>query len=244
MKIYICAHKPFKAPIPKECGNIYYLIQAGRKVNQPWDKCIGDDTGDSISELNLYINELTALYWIWKNTSNEYVGLCHYRRYFLSRPITQDMIEIPILSEEQAKEILKDYDIITRFKYFEHSDSIKRNQFFQITGIDIFNKTYDIIRKWMFLRQPAYIRHLDFVLGSSGFFPCTMFVTRKKIMDAYCKWLFSFLLDAVKDFDVKNLPNNQVRIFSYWGEILFTVWLINQNLRIKQLPWWMPPEER
>ena len=242
MKIYICCHKSCLLPREINLNNIYQPIQSGRKLNPPLG-CIGDDTGDSISELQPYINELVVLYWIWKNTSHEYVGLCHYRRYFLSRPLNQNDTEIPILNEQQAKNILKDYDIITRYKYHERQDSIIRNQFFWITGLDIFKKSEITIRKWLKIRQPEYLPILDYVLGNTGFFSSNMFVTRKKLMDKYCEWLFSFLIDAVRDFDVGSLPNDQVRIFSYWGEIMFTVWLMNQNLKIKQMDWWMTPKE-
>ena len=236
MKIFIVTHKPYNIPI---VGKIYQPIQAGKKVNPPLEYP-GDDTGDSISELNPYINELTALYWIWKNTSYEYVGLVHYRRYFLSAPMTKGMTNIPILTEQQVRDILKDHDIILRFKLYERSDSIKRNLILGF-GVDLQKRSYETLLKWMTLRQPDYVPSFKFILGNTGMFICNMFVTKKKIIDAYCEWLFSFLLDAVKDFDFNGLEGSAVRIMGYYGEILFSVWIIKQNLKIKQLPWWMPP---
>jgi len=42
-----------------------------------------DDTGDNISILNNLLNEMTSIYWFWKNKElPAYVGFNHYRRFF------------------------------------------------------------------------------------------------------------------------------------------------------------------
>lgn len=39
-----------------------------------------DAHGDNISHLNPYFGDLTTLYYVWKNCSNEYIGTSQYRR--------------------------------------------------------------------------------------------------------------------------------------------------------------------
>lgn len=131
IKILVTYHT--KSPLFK--SDIVVPIHAGRAVAKVKSKdgiitdkeyqwlmqnMIGDDTGDNISELNRDFNEWTALYWAWKNYDKlgnpDYIGLCHYRRFF----------ELPILkhkrfgnyldqegySQENLEAILKKYDFI------------------------------------------------------------------------------------------------------------------------------------
>lgn len=41
-----------------------------------------DDTNQNISHLNHLLGDLTGLYWIWKNTNEEFVGTNQYRRFY------------------------------------------------------------------------------------------------------------------------------------------------------------------
>ena len=61
------------------------------------DNMIGDDTGDNISHLNRTLNELTAIYWAWKNYDKlgnpDYIGFMHYRRLLVFNEYEYDKYE-------------------------------------------------------------------------------------------------------------------------------------------------------
>ena len=97
-KILVVTHKPDKV----YSDNVYIPIQVGKVLSHCDLGFQGDDTGDNISEKNPIYCELTAQYWAWKNLKDvEYIGLCHYRRYFKTK-YTEDNV-IPLLQK---------YDII------------------------------------------------------------------------------------------------------------------------------------
>ena len=64
-------------------NDVYLPIHVGKALHKDIDLGIqGDDEGDNISNENSIYCEMTAWYWAWKNLKADYVGLCHYRRYF------------------------------------------------------------------------------------------------------------------------------------------------------------------
>ena len=80
IEVYVIAHSPKEIKSIK--GNdIYKPLFVGRngKDNLGF---LSDDTGDNISSKNSAYCELTGLYWMWKNSSADIIGLVHYRRYF------------------------------------------------------------------------------------------------------------------------------------------------------------------
>ena len=231
INIFVCMHKLYVLPI---LDDSYYPIHGGKKISENFG-VPGDDVGISISELNPVLNELTVLYWMWKNSSANIVGLAHYRRYFLMPVYDNEGSKVHILNKEDIKEIFRDYDIILGAKHlYEFPYGNGLNILWNLNA-DLYEKSLAVVRKWLAVRQPQYIEAFDFVVGHHGFYSCNMFVTRKKILDAYAEWLFSFLLDAVGEFDYSGLSGNDKRIMGYWGEILINVWLVKQNLHIKEL---------
>ncbi len=73
-----------------------------------------DNTGDNISVKNPNYCELTGLYWAWKNLNCEYIGLCHYRRYFAHVPKSSNLTDKKkaIFSKADYEKLLQTCDVI------------------------------------------------------------------------------------------------------------------------------------
>lgn len=231
----------------KRPGNIAVYVVTHKNYNLQSDDfykplCVGnyekkgyltENTGDNIAYLNPKINECTALYWIWKNTDAEYIGLNHYRRYFYRNEI-KSMDNY--LDADYAAEILEKYDIILPTTYplggVTVLDQIKASM-----DPGLCEKAYLLFRDKIGKNQPDYLQAFDRVMEGYNAFLCNMFVTRREILDRYCEWLFSFLIEAAEEMDVEGYDNYSQRVIGFFAERMWTVWLRKNRLRIKELPY-------
>ena len=233
-KIYVVTHKP--TPHDGKLPAGYEIIHAGHAQAEKELGYAGDDTGDNISRLNLYLNEITALYWLWKNTNHTTIGLCHYRRFFTESNDATFAAE-KILTQDAALRILNRYDIIVSEPYY---GSLTQREFIvNDCGNALAVLGEAVIKKYLLQVQPDYLDAFEYVMDSTTFYKCNMFVTRKNIFEAYCRWLFSFYLDATKEIlrtaELEKITDNRRRVMGFFSERMMTTWLWKNRLRIKEL---------
>jgi len=229
VKIYVVTHKRFDFPKSKN----YIPICAGANGRADFGY-IRDDVGDNISFLNPWINECTALYWIWKNETCKYIGLNHYRRYFLKDKVSETINNA--LDELTIRKDLVHYDVLLA----RAEGSYPERNVKQVILSRVMKEAYETglknIRRLMLERQPDYVESFDFVMESKAFYPCNMFVMKKLVLDEYCEWLFSFLIDAARVTNIKIYDEYSSRIIGFFAERMLTVWLMHHQLRIKEFP--------
>lgn len=215
MKLFVVTHKEVKN-IPH--GRI--LVGVGKNKDIP-NVDFYDNTGDNIAEKNANYCELTALYWIWKNVKDDYVGLEHYRRFFCdSNPLTAHP-----LSEEKIGKILKKYDVILP-KRTKAKDGIYGNYVNKHIKRDM-----DICVR-IIKTMPEYAEDVDYALAQKKEAVCNMFVMSKSLADEYCKWLFGILFEAEKEIELSGRDDYEKRVFGFLSERLFNVWLYHKKLKI------------
>ena len=237
--VYIVTHKDAKLSAPKG----YKIIHAGHALATEDFGYISDSTGDNISRLNMFLDEITALYWIWRNTTHTHAGLVHYRRLLTSKPNPKRFNAKDILSAAKILKLLREYDMIACAEMV--SDRNQRELMIMSTGSpELVAAAEEIIRKHLARVHPDYVDAFDAVINGFVFFEYGIHVTRRNIFDAYCTWLFAFLLDATEEMsavtvDGKKLgemPHVYSRMMSFFAERMLTVWLMKNHLRIKTLP--------
>ena len=148
--IYIATHKKFEVPSVDGYVPIYVGAEGKQKLGY-----LSDNTGENISKKNKNYCELTGMYWVWKNTQDEYKGMVHYRRYF-----SNSLRKKYILKESTIKNILKKYDVILPF-----SVSLKKSLTEDFCEISGYKKDLDSVRNIIESKYPEYITTYDKIMN-------------------------------------------------------------------------------
>lgn len=227
IKILVAAHKPYWMPD----DNVYVPIQVGREGKTDIG-FIGDNTGDNISKKNANYCELTGLYWAWKNLQADYIGLCHYRRYFAHKYYGNSLAskQKAILSKEDYEVLLQEYDCILPRKRNYYIETV-RSQYEHAHNKRDLDEIERIIREL----YPAYAPAFHTVMDSKKLHIFNMFVMRRDCFDDYCQWLFTILFELEKRIDISTYDKTEARVFGYLSERLFNVWLEQNRLKCKEL---------
>lgn len=215
IKILVAQHKVANV----FSNDVYTPIQVGKALSKVDLGIIGDNTGDNISELNPFFCELTAQYWAWKNIHDvEYIGLCHYRRYFKKE-----------FTAENIEKVMNGADIIL-VKPVYSSINIYDNLSQQLVP-------EDITAFYLYLRKKLHNKKQidDFYIRNNHYSPCNMFVCKKSIFDDFCKWQFDLLLNLFPLLPLSPYKRQQ-RLMGYLGETLLPFYCQAKGLKVKTMP--------
>ena len=217
--------------MPKD--GIYLPIHVGREGKADLGY-LGDNTGDNISAKNANYCELTGLYWAWKNLKYDYIGLCHYRRYFADKNLhtnNEEKKKAVILHRQDYEKLLREYDIILPVKRNYYIETV-RSQYEHAHN----KRDLDEAEKIVSELYPEYSEAFAKVMGRTKLHILNMFVMKKALFDEYCSWLFSILFELEKRIDITNYNQYEARVFGFISERLFNAWLEKQQLNVKEMP--------
>ncbi len=208
---------------------VYMPIHVGREGKDNLGY-VGDNTGENISIKNPNYCELTGLYWAWKNLDCEYIGLCHYRRYFAHKSKSSKLEDKKqaIFTRDDYEQLLQQYDVILPKKRNYYIETV-RSQYEHAHN----KRDLDEIEKIIKMQYPSYIEAFEKVMNSRKLHIYNMFVMNKALFDEYCTWLFDILFTLEKRIDITNYDKYNARIFGFLSERLFNIWLEKKQLKIK-----------
>lgn len=230
IKLIVATHK--KAKMPTD-SNLYLPIHVGREGNADIGY-IGDNSGENISHLNPYYSELTGLYWAWKNLNCDYLGLVHYRRFFtLKKQAFHEGIDIDqvVLTQAELEHLLDQADVLvpSRRKYYIET-------LYSHYGNTLDKTHLPAVRKIIANLSPNYLTAFDQVVGQTSGYMFNMFVMKKESANRYFEWLFPILERLIEEVGVDGYSAFHARYPGRVSEILFNVWLKEQELTVKEVP--------
>jgi hypothetical protein len=215
IKILVAAHKEFPMPAEK---SLYLPVLVGATKNYKTGiKYQRDDEGKNISQKNPNYNELTAVYWAWKNLEADAIGLVHYRRLFnksrkrdLNGVLNKDNIESLLNEAPIVLPKRRNYYIETNYSHYVHAHHEEP-----------LNETRKIIAE----KHPTYLNAFDNVMNRRSAHMFNMFIMKKSKFDQYASWLFDILFELEKRIDTTNYSVQEARVYGYISELLMDVWI-------------------
>lgn len=241
VKILVAYHKP--APLLK--NDVLVPIHLGRtlgkekskdgtlsEIDYQWmlENMIGDDTGDNISHLNRYFNEMTGIYWAWKNYDKlgnpDYIGLMHYRRVFDIPPHIYQ-------SQKNIQGFMENVDFICQtfstFSFLNRYNSLKEyiDKCWKNLGIAM-----NILKE-----DKGYHEITEEFFQQDQMIFSNMFIMKRKDFFEYCNYIFPKLFKLHKQikYNYKDLIN--IRACGYCAEYLTSIFLMKkmkENYKFKQ----------
>lgn len=225
-KIYVATHKRYVMPKDR---SLYVPVHVGAaKAPSGFDSYQRDDSGQNISVKNPNYCELTAMYWAWKNSAAEIIGLAHYRRYLCSKKVKD--IE-SVLTKTEVETLLQTHEMILpspRHYYIETNES----HYVHAHEADPLEALRNVIHR----DYPAYKQSFERIMQRRSAHMFNMLIARRPVFDAYSSWLFDVLSQVESQVDIREYNTVEARVFGYLSELLLDVWVDHNKIRFVERP--------
>lgn len=241
VKIIVATHKQCEMPRDK----MYLPIHVGAEGKQNEDGTpvdfgfIKDNTNENISAKNYCLGTQTGLYWMWKNLDADYLGLVHYRRFFVGKIADKKNMLSNVLTYEQLLPMLDHYKVFVPKKRHYYIESVYSHYAHTMDSSQL-----DLTREIISRSSPEYLDAFDRVMNRTSAYIFNMMILKKELMHDYCSWLFNILFELEERIDQTNMTAFEKRFGGRISERLFNVWLeyqiengTIQEKEIKELPY-------
>lgn len=260
VKILVAYHRP--AEIVRD--EVYTPVLAGAAVRTAPTKEGGnhlddgfltqlaftDEQGENVSSLNRRINEMSVIYWAWKNYAllgdPDFVGFAHYRRFF----VQNEELELPKEKWLRNSEIyvysdpekfraaidsvlignaLSGDQVLVPHRYaasqIVENSALKccKDRFVQL----MYGKKgelYDAMERLVLESRPDFRAEIEYMRTHTDHYVCNMFVMPKALFFDYCSFLFPILFKLV-ELDHTETDVDLMRAPGFLSEFLTSLYL-------------------
>ena len=198
-----------QAPLISVIGGAASLSEAEREELTK-QNCIFDDTGDNISSLNSIFGDLTVTYWAWKNTNDEHLGVCQYRRPW----------------NEQC--LLRAEDNVLYVPDCAWFSSVEQQYMECHSVFPAPALTRDLARRG---RLPLSFEMIDEAWKQSRFYGCNMLRGPRVLFDKYCALMFEAIMPLWEENRqlCESLHGYQRRSIAFAAERITTAIILNAD---------------
>jgi hypothetical protein len=203
-----------------------------------------DSDGQNISALNPYYNELTAYYWVWKNSTADTVGFYHYRRYLnyvidetwkygttVGLPADENIVGYltHAAQYDRLNRILNVCDVVVP-KKAASDRSIEEHYLYHHE-----HGPWKAFVAALESRYPQYHDHIDVLRLSCITSICNIFVMKRPLFNQYCTELFAIIDPIFAEFGPRYDSYNN-RYPGFLAERFLGFWLHIRQLRSFEAP--------
>lgn len=211
-------------------GGCFKPILVNHKLRNIPLNWLKDNVGDNISSKNANFCELTAMYWAWKNLSDEYthVGLFHYRRGLSLKPGLRKYLNFKYYVNNKVDASSHINDKFLHNLAIENKVNLPKKEKMKISISDNYCERH-LSKDWEALQNILSEKLSDFGDIETFFREVkharwgNMFFMPRKIFDEYCLWLFEILFELEERVSISKDPY-QSRVFGFVSERLLTLY--------------------
>jgi len=184
-------------------------IQAGAELTDKRIAGLLDNTGIHISRKNKQYCEMSAAYWVWKNTEHDWKGIEHYRRHLMVRP---GMLGDGV-------------DAVMPLPYICYPNTMAQFRRFVNEAV-----LQALLRALQELHPGEYDDYLAILYGQYQY-TYNLVCARREVFDDYCRWFFGIteymetLADGVPEI-------GETRALSYVAEVLTNLYFMYHQERL------------
>lgn len=195
-------------PYYSKHSDIYVPMKCGDYAST--EDLLSDKIGDSISEYNKYVNEMTLIWTIGKNIElfgdSEYLGISHYRRYLDMNPLH-----------------LEPNCIVC------NTTTTSTFTLYQLYSIYHDKKDLDMFLSYFYKYFPEMKFDINEYLTQSTMYMCNLFIMHRRMFAQYFEFIEKCIMICINDmFPQLNLDARdkyQVRALSFILERMTGFWI-------------------